>query len=231
MKKVFLLGAMVCAFGTWLVSCNSNVSSKDNETSNVIASEEQEYRAMDAADKELKDSIGYSQYNPDENGVCGGAPDVYSAMNKEEESLLSSFKDYFKALMKKDVVKAKSYICPAVISQAKEKFPQYSDNEIEEFVTSLISDISESQEIMRTHFEGFKKAVPIVSKLYKLQSKEGCLLYSVHYSTVILCTADDENYSAWHLPSFMYAASNDMGNHWYFIELVEDADEVLKDFR
>lgn len=231
MKKVFLLGAMVCALGTWLVSCNSNVSSKDNEISNVIASEEQEYRAMDAADKELKDSIGYSQYNPDENGVCVGAPDVYSAMNKEEEGLLSSFKGYYKALMKKDVVKAKSYICPAVISQAKEKFPQYTDNEIEEVVTSLISDISESQEIMRTHFEGFKKAVPIVSKLYKLQSKEGCLLYSVHYSTVILCTADDENYSAWHLPSFMYAASNDMGNHWYFIELVEDTDDVLKDFR
>ena len=60
MKKVFLLGAMVCALGTWLVSCNSNVSSKDNEISNVSASEEQEYRAMDAADKELKDSIGYS---------------------------------------------------------------------------------------------------------------------------------------------------------------------------
>ena len=30
---------------------------------------------------------------------------------------------------------------------------------------------------------------------------------------------------------FMYAASYDMGEHWYFIELVEDTDEVLKDFR
>ena len=215
-----------------LASCKSKVSSpKDNETNYVIASEEQEYRAMDAADKELKDSIGYSQYNPDENGVCEGAPDIYSAKNKEEEGLLSAFKGYYKAVMKKDVAKAKSYICPKVISLTREEFPQYTDDEVEDAVTDILAEFSEYQENMRTHFEGFKKAVPVVSQLYKLQPKEGCLLYSVHYSIVILCTADNENYSAWHLPMFMYAASYDMGEHWYFIELVEDTDEVLKDFR
>lgn len=227
MKKSCIL----IAAGILLVSCKSKVSSPiDNETNYVITSEEQEYRAMDAADKELKDSIG-SQYNPDENGVCEGLPDKYIAKNKVEEGLLSSFKGYYKAVMKKDIEKAKSYICPKVISLVREKFPQYTDDEVEDAVTSVISDFSESQDIMRTHFEGFKKAVPVVTQLYKLQSKEGRLLYSIHYSIVILCTADDENYSAWHLPSFMYAASYDMGNHWYFIELVEDTDEVLEDFK
>ena len=133
--------------------------------------------------------------------------------------------------MKKDVVKAKSYICPKVISLTREKFPQYSDEEVEDAVTGILTDFSDYQETLRTHFEGFKKATPIVSQIYKLQSKEGSLLYSIHYSIVILCTADDENYSAWHLPMFMYAASYDMGEHWYFIELVEDTDEILKGFR
>lgn len=228
MKKLFLLCAMVCALGM-MTACKSGTA--DNKINNVIASEEQEYRAMDAADKELKDSIGYSQYNSDENGVCEGAPDIYSAKNKEEEGLLSAFKGYYKAVMKKDVAKAKSYICPKVISLTREEFPQYTDDEVEDAVTGILAEFSEYQENMRTHFEGFKKAVPVVSQLYKLQSKEGCLLYSVHYSIVILCTADNENYSAWHLPMFMYAASYDMGEHWYFIELVEDTDEVLKDFR
>lgn len=228
MKKICIL----IAASILLVSCKSKVSSpKDNETNSVITSEEREYRAVDAADRELKDSIGYSRYNPDANGVCEGLPEMYSAKNKEEEGLLSSFKAYYKAVMKKDIVKAKSYICPKVISLAREEFPQYTDDEIEDAVTSVISDFSESQEIMKTHFEGFKKTVPGITQLYKLQSKEGCLLYSVHYSIVILCTADDENYSVWHLPMFMYAASYDMGDHWYFIELVEDTDEVLEDFR
>lgn len=228
MKKIFLLTTMVCALGM-MTACKSGTG--DNKINNVITSEEQEYRAMDAADKELKDSIGYSQYNPDENGVCEGVPDIYNPVNKEEESLLSSFKGYYKAVMKKDVVMAKTYIYPKVISLAKAKFPEYSDNEVEDIITTLITDFSESQEIMRTHFEGFKKATPIVSKIYKLQSKEGSLLYSIHYSIVILCTADNENYTVWHLPMFMYAASNNMGDHWYFIELVEDTDEILKDFR
>ena len=215
-----------------LVSCNSKVStSETNETESVIASEEQEYRAMDAADKELRDSIGYSKYKTDEYGICEGAPEMYSAKNAEEEKLLSSFKAYFKAVMKNDVPKVKSYICPKVISQTKEKFPQYSDDDIDNVITNVIADFAESKEIMRTHFEGFKKAIPIVSQLYKLPSKEGCLLYSVHYSTVILCTADDENYYSWHMPMFMYAASYDNGDNWYFIELVEDTDEVLNDFR
>lgn len=228
MKKLFLLGAMVCTLGM-MTACKSGTA--DNKINNIIASEEQEYRAMDAADKELKDSIGYSRYNPDENGVCEGAPDIYSANNKEEKGLLTAFKGYYKAVMKKDVVKAKSYICPKVISLTREKFPQYSNEEVEDAVMGILTDFSDYQETMRTHFEGFKKATPIVSQIYKLQSKEGSLLYSIHYSIVILCTVDDENYSAWHLPMFMYAASYDMGDHWYFIELVEDTDEILKDFR
>lgn len=215
-----------------LVSCKSKVTVPEtNATNIVLESEEQEYRAMEAADKELKDSIGYSQYNPDENGICEGAPEMYNAKNTEEEKILSSLKGYFKAVMTNDVPKARSYICPKVISLTREKYPQYSDEEIDNVITSAITDFSESKEVMRTHFEGFKKVVPVVSQLYKLPSKEGCLLYSVHYSMVILCTADDENYYAWHLPMFMYAASYDNGGTWYFIELVEDTNEVLNDFR
>ena len=185
---------------------------------------------MEEADKVLKDSIG-SKYNPDENGICEGAPDEYSAKNAEETKLISSLEEYYKAVMKKDFSKAKSYICPKVISLTKEKFPQCSDEDIDEIFTSTLKEFSESNEIIRTRFEGFKKAVPVVSQLYKLPSKEGCLLYSLHYSTLILCTDDDENYYAWHLPMFMYAASYDNGRNWYFIELVEDTNEVLKDFR
>ncbi len=228
MKKLFIL----IVASILLSSCESKVSTPEaNKTNNVIASEEQEYRAMDAADKELRDSIGYSLYHPDEFGVCEGSPDMYNAKNAEEEKLLSSLKDYFKAVMKNDVPKAKTYICPKVIALTREKFPQYSDEDVDNAVTSIIADFSETKEIMKTHFEGFKKTVPVVSQLYKLPSKEGCLLYSVHYSTVILCTKDDENYYAWHLPSFMYAASNDNGENWYFIELVEDTNKVLEDFR
>ena len=214
-----------------LVSCKNKVSAPEtDETDAVIASEEQLYRAMEAADKELKDSIG-SKYNTDEFGVCEGAPDVYHAKNSEEEKLISSFKDYYKAVMKKDVPTAKSYICPKVISITKEKFPQYSDKDIDELVTSAIEDFSEMKEMMKTHFEGFEKAVPVISQLYKLPSKEGCLLYSVHYSMLILSTLDKENYYAWHMPMFIYAASYDNGEKWYLIELVEDSNEVLDDFR
>lgn len=228
MKKISIL----IIASILLVSCKSKMSAPEtNETNIIIESEEQEYRAMDAADKELRDSIGYSQYNPDENGICEGAPEMYNAKNMEEEKLLSSLKGYFKAIMANDVPKAKSYICPKVISLTREKFPQYSDEDVDKAVTSIIADFTETKEVMKTHFEGFKKTVPVVSQLYKLPSKEGRLLYSVHYSTVILCTADDKNYYAWHIPSFMYAASYDNGENWYFIELVEDTNEVLEDFR
>ncbi|MBR5083461.1 MAG: hypothetical protein IKX33_02595 [Prevotella sp.] len=227
MKKLFVL----IISSILLVSCQKKVSAPvSNEPNIVIASEEQEYRAMEEADKVLKDSIG-SKYNPDENGICEGAPDEYSAKNAEETKLISSLEEYYKAVMKKDFSKAKSYICPKVISLTKEKFPQCSDEDIDEIFTSTLKEFSESNEIIRTRFEGFKKAVPVVSQLYKLPSKEGCLLYSLHYSTLILCTDDDENYYAWHLPMFMYAASYDNGRNWYFIELVEDTNEVLKDFR
>lgn len=214
-----------------LVACKNKVSSPVViEPNNSIASEEQEYQAMEKADKELKDSIGY-QYTPDEYGICEGMPDEYNAKNAEEKKLISSLEGYYKAVMKKDFIKAKSHICPKVIAITKEKFPQYSDEQIDETITSSLKEFSESNEIFKKRFEGFKKAVPIVSKLYKLPSKEGSLLYSVHFSTLILCTVDDKNYYAWHLPMFMYAASNDNGNNWYFIELVDDTNEILKDFK
>lgn len=228
MKKVFIL--IISSF--LLISCKNKVSAPySNETNIVNRSEEQEYRSMDDADKELRDSIDYSQYNPDENGICEGAPESYSVKNTEEEKLLSSFEEYFKAAIKNDIPKAKSYICPKVISLTREKFPQYSDEDINEVFIGIIAKFSELNDMMRTRFEGFKKIVPVVSQLYKLPSKEGCLLYSVHYSLVILCTTDNENYYAWHIPMFIYAASYDNGGNWYFVELVEDTNEVLKDFR
>lgn len=228
MKKEFIL--IIASF--LLVSCKNRVSAPGtNETNVVSASEEKEYRSMEDAEKELRDSIDYSQYNPDENGICEGAPETYSAKNTEEEKILSSFEDYFMAAIANDIPKAKSYICPKVISLAREKFPQYSDEEINDVITGIIANFSEVNDVLGSRFEGFKKIVPAVSQLHKLPSKEGCLLYSVHYSLVILCTTDDENYYAWHIPMFIYAASYDNGGNWYFIELVEDTNEVLKDFR
>ncbi len=227
MKKLsFLIIASIL-----LVACKNKVSSPVVvESNNSIASEEQEYQAMEKADKELKDSIG-TQYNTDEYGICEGMPDEYKAKNDEEKKLISSLEGYYKAVMKSDFTKAKSYICPKVISLTKAKFPQYSDEQIDETIMSSLKDFSESNKIFKKRFEGFKKAAPIVSKLYRLSSKEGCLLYSMHYSILILCTLDDKNYYVWHLPQFMYAASYDNGGKWYFIELVEDTNEVLKDFK
>lgn len=227
MKKIFV----VIVASILLVSCkNKTTAPVSYESNNVMASEGQEYQAMKKTDEELKDSIGL-KYNPDEYGICEGVPDEYSAKNAEETKLISSLKGYYKAVMKKDFSKAKSYICPKVISLTKEDFPQYSDEEIDEVITRSLKEFSESNEIIKKHFEGFKKAVPVVSQLFKLPSKEGHLLYSVHFSILIICTVDDKNYYAWHLPMFMYAASYDNGKKWYFIELVEDTNEILNDFR
>jgi hypothetical protein len=215
-----------------LVSCKNNkVSTPEYNNNAVIASEEQEYRAMEDADKELKDSIDASKYNPDEYGICEGMPEMYETKNKEEESLIASLEDYYNSAMKNDAQKAKSYICPKVFSLAKEKFPQYSDDEIDKIVTSSIADFSKVNDFAKEHFEDFKKTFPLVTKLYKLPSKNGCFLYTVHFSILILSTPDDKTYYGWHLPLFVYAASPDNGKKWYFIELVEDTNEILKEFR
>lgn len=228
MKKIFLL--FIASF--LLVSCKNKVSNTViSESNNVITSEEQEYRTMDDADKELRDSIDYSQYNPDENGICEGTPELYKAKNTDEDRLISSLDDYYKAAIVNDVQKAKSYICPKVFFLAREKFPQSTNEEIDDIVTSSISDFPKFNDALKQRFEGFKKTVPFVSQLNKLKSKDGCLLYSLHYSTVILCTTDDKKYYAWHIPMFMYAASSNNGKNWYFIELTEDTNEILKEFR
>lgn len=227
MKKLSVI-IIAC---TLLVACKNKVHNSVPRVNNVtISSEEQEYRAMERADKELRDSIG-SKYHPDENGICEGAPDFYKATNVTEKMILTSLNNYFEAAMANDVSKAKSYICPKVVSIIKKKAPQYSNENIDEIIASIIAEFSGLNEIFQTQFEAFKKVLPIASELHKLPSKEGCLIYSVHYSILILCTEDDENYFSWHIPSFMYAASPDNGQNWYFIELTEYTDEVLKDFR
>ena len=215
--------------------CNNKPVSTNNYASNSSYngnhSEEEEYALIENADKQLKDSINSSGYKTDESGISEGMPDEYEAKNNAEKNLLASIEKYYTAGINKEVAKAKKYICPKVIELTKEKFPNATEQEIDEAITAGITSFSEAQEVFKSRFEGFKKTIPIVSKLNRLPSREGCLIYSVHYSIVIISTLDNENYYAWHIPSFLYAASSDNGKKWYFIELVEDTNELLNEFR
>lgn len=234
MKKIAPLIFVVLTLSS-CEQCNNKPSKTNNYVSgtsyNYNNTEKVDYVTMEDADEQLKDSINSSGYKTDEFGIGEGMPEEYKTQNDVEKNLLSSMENYYSACINKNVKKAKSYICPKVLSIAKEKFPQATEQEIEESITEGINSFSEAQAVYKERFEGFQKTIPIVTKLNKLPSKDGCLIHSVHYSIVIISTLDNENYYAWHMPSFVYAASKDNGNNWYFIELVEDTNEVLNEFR
>lgn len=225
MKKI----STICLASMLAISCGNN--DKKNTINRIPSVEESYTEDTVNADQAYKDSVSVMGYQTDENGICEGLPVEYEPKNKSEENLISSLNDYYKAIIKKDTEAAKSFLCPKMISLTKEKFPESSEQEINQVVITSLLKLSDMIEVLKKRFESYKKSGPMVAKLNKLPSKAGCLLYSVHYSLVILCTEDDKNYYAWHFPMFLYAASYDNGNKWYFIELVEDSNKVLKDFQ
>lgn len=221
--------SVICLSAMLATSCGNNV--KKTNVTDTFPLENSDTVEIVNVEQVYKDSVGVMGYNTDENGICEGLPKEYKHRNESEEKLMSSLSEYYRAIIKKDTETAKSFLCPKMISLTKEKFPESSDEEISKVMMSSLLQLSDMVNVLKERFEFYKKSVPMVANMNKLPSKDGCLLYSVHYSLVILCTEDDTKYYAWHMPMFLYAASYDNGKKWYFIELVEDSNEVLKDFQ
>lgn len=215
-----------------LISCDN---CKKNPISTVEISREtfgeQYTEGMEKADIAYDDSVDYKGFNPDEYGVCEGLPDEYSAKNDAEANMIETLKSYYNALKKGNVEKAKKYIHPKVYEQTSTDIPNVSKEEVSKVMDQMLSIYAEYESFFKKTFEGYKKSTTLVYKLYKLPSKDECLLYSVHYSIAIISTNDDENYYAWHMPAFVYAASKDNGKNWYLIELNEYSNFVLSEFR
>ena len=212
-----------------IVSCKRN----NQPISTATNSDAKEYSTEDmiAADKEYEDSVDFSGYNPDEQGICEGLPRKYDSKNDAEKNLSSSLKNYWKAAVAGDIATAKSYISPKVFTTLKEEFPEYSQSEIDKIFSENLLKFTKIDDLGKKHFEGYEKTVPVISNLYKLPSKEGSIIYSVHFSITILCTTDKKNYYVWHMPTFLFAASPNNGEKWYFIELVEGYKNILADYK
>lgn len=220
MKKYILF-----CFAISLISCNNTQNNSMPQNINNPSGTDTNY-----SDTSWEDSLDYTGYNPDEYGICEGLPEIYEGKNDAEIKLIESLQDYFTTLKNKDVEKSISYICPKMISITSEKFPDYSEDEIKKNIAESLFTIADLEGTFKERFEGYKKSGAFPTKIYKLDSKEGTLLYSVHYSILIICT-DGKNYYGWHMPGFVFAGSYDNGKKWYLIENAEDVEEVLSDFR
>lgn len=182
-------------------------------------------------EKVYNDSVKNSSFKTDEYGLCEGEPKSFEVTNDAEKNLLSSIDKCYTACIDNDK-SAFDFICPKAIKIIKERYPDIPESRHDSLLSEAFSKgFSELESLFKDNFGGYKKSSPIVTQLYKLPSKEGNLIYSVHYSIGIYCSNDNKNYKVWHYPMFMYAVSQDNGGKWYFVNISEGYMDILKDFK